>query len=232
MQTLFLEQTSPYLIIRFESPKYRNSFGLNEVEQFQKILKQYKNLPLIFYSSLPNTFSSGGNLKQYKKLSRIESIKANRKIRKFLEELKNRKELNLAIINGDALGGGLEVLSAFDHIISTPHSLFAFWQRKISLSFGWLGGKRLKERMGIQNLKKYSSTTNMVDAQTALQIGLIDQICIAKNIDAEAHKHITKHLSLPKKPFPFLKNYLEKKEVSEFEKLWGNKEHSEILKKF
>tara|TARA_B100001248_G_scaffold260334_1_gene248274 strand:- start:206 stop:901 length:696 start_codon:yes stop_codon:yes gene_type:complete len=219
-----------YQHVIFGNHQSRNSFSLDEVEPLQFLLKQKK--AILWESSLPRTFCSGGNLKFYANHDLKTGKKANRKIRKFLNSFANHEALTLALVDGDCLGGGLEVLSAFDVVYATPSSLFSLWQRKIALSYGWGGGTRLEKRIGKQRLKDLSLSCALVDAYTAKNIGLIDGIFQRDKILEACEKRIEKENQLPQASFHFLKNFQRKEEAAFFEKIWGNPEHQKILERF
>ena len=85
---------------------------------------------------------------------RQPGILANRKIRVQLKQLAHLPVPTLALVDGECYGGGVELLSCFDFIYSTPTSQFGLWQRKVGLTFGWGGGVRLLKRMSEHQLKQ------------------------------------------------------------------------------
>lgn len=231
MISLTVEATHPFTIIRFEAEAVRNSFGFNEAKELEAVLKT-KPKGILLYSGVANVFCSGGNLKDYAAKTRAQSLTTNKKIRDVLEKLQTAKIPTVAVIDGDVLGGGIEVLSAFDHVIATPKSLFGFWQRKIALSYGWGGGERLLKRLSPQNLKVKSLSTEMFDTYEAFRVGLVDEV-VASHLALEAATNwMLKQLGLPSESFLILKNFTVKSETKDFEKIWGNATHKTVLENF
>jgi enoyl-CoA hydratase/carnithine racemase len=228
---LIIEANEPFTIIRFENKSFRNSFGYEEAKELEKILKA-KPAGILMYSGLPQVFCSGGNLKDYAKKTRQQCLQTNKKIRSVLAALSKANIPTALVLDGDCLGGGLEVLSAFDYVISSPNSLFAFWQRKIALSYGWGGGERLLQRLSPQELKHKSLEAKIFDAYEAKRIGLIDEISSSHLLLDVAFDWVMRQLQLPQESFPILKNFTAKTESKDFEKIWGNASHKKVLTNF
>lgn len=208
------------------------SFGVEEAKSLEKLLKT--DIRAIIWSGLPGKlWCSGGNLKYYAGLKKREDgILANRKITKALIALTEFQGPTVACLTGDVFGGGLELLSCFDHVMAAPHIYVGLWQRRIALTFGWGGGWRLKNRMGRKALLQKALTAETISAQEALRHKLVDQILPERSLDEHALKWIAVFEGLPKAPIKSLKNWDFKKESKIFEKLWLNKEHVKILQSF
>jgi enoyl-CoA hydratase/carnithine racemase len=138
----------------------------------------------------------------------------------------------VACVSGDVYGGGIELLSCFDFVFSAPHVRFGLWQRRIGLSYGWGGGKRITQRLGpIKSFQK-SVLADTVSAYEALRIGLVDEIVPEFLLEKKTIETLRQLESLPKLPFEKLKNWNERQEQSVFESLWHGTEHKDALKKF
>ena len=82
----------------------------------------------------------------------------------------------IAGIEGDALGLGLELILTCDVRICTEKSHFGFPQVKIGM-IPWDGGtQRLSRIVGKANAMEILLTGDMIDAQEALRIGLVNRI--------------------------------------------------------
>jgi enoyl-CoA hydratase/3-hydroxyacyl-CoA dehydrogenase len=82
----------------------------------------------------------------------------------------------IAVVNGMALGGGLELALAADIIVAAPAATFAFPETGIGIYPGLGGTQRTADRIG-QPLTKYLIYTGQtLTAEEALEIGLIDHV--------------------------------------------------------
>lgn len=82
----------------------------------------------------------------------------------------------IAVVEGYAMGGGLELAIACDLIFASHDAKFA--QSEASLGFipGWGGTHRLAKRIGVSKAKFYFYNGQMLDAQEAKEIGLVDLV--------------------------------------------------------
>jgi enoyl-CoA hydratase len=80
----------------------------------------------------------------------------------------------IAKVEGFALGGGLELAMACDFIIATESAKFGQPEANLGVVAGWGGSYRLPRRVGVAKAKALFFTGRIVDAQTALDIGLVD----------------------------------------------------------
>lgn len=213
------------------NPQFGNSFGSLESKTLSKVLKEHrKNLKGLVFTAKGRVFCSGGNLKLYKGLAdRQAGIRVNQKIRHSLSELAQLPVPKLALVSGDCFGGGLELISAFDHVIAAPQVMFGFWQRRIGLSFGWGGGHRLGRRLGTGKLLSLAKNAQKLGAYEALQIGLVDEVCANSLLAIRGKNWLASQAALPSAPLRFFSQWKESKEAEYFEKLWLNPDHKKAL---
>jgi len=166
----------------------------------------------------------------------------NRRISEILERIALLEVPTVCVVAGDCFGGGLELMSAFDGVLAAPHVMFGFWQRKIGLSFGWGGGRRLQERLGLKRARQMALAAATVPANEALALGLVDAIHPEPLLEAEGEALLRRWMALPRAPVRPLKSWNVAREGEfrdceceyereTFEGLWGNEEHREALKR-
>lgn len=85
----------------------------------------------------------------------------------------------IALINGMALGGGLELALAADAIYALPDAQFAFPETGIGIYPGLGGTQRTQRRVGKGLTKYLIFTGDMIGAAQAQDLGLIDSIISA-----------------------------------------------------
>lgn len=230
-----VEHREKILIAYFNNSTQANCFGINCAKELLQILKYIKknNVEGFLLTSEQRVFCSGGNLTDYAKLKgKAPGIKINKEITKILNELAEISVPTICLVTGDCLGGGIEWISAFDTIYSTPAALFGFWQRKIGLSWGWGGGHRLKLRVSKKNLLNLLLDANCFSSYKAKDIGLVDRIYSQELIFEKGLEFLEKNKHLPKIPFEKIKKADLKHEQKLFESLWMNSEHQRLLSKF
>ncbi|HWN66240.1 MAG TPA: enoyl-CoA hydratase-related protein [Haliangium sp.] len=82
----------------------------------------------------------------------------------------------IAAVNGFALGGGLELALACDFIYASRNARLGLPEVKLGVIPGFGGTQRLPRRVGPAKAKEMIFTGEMVDAEEALRIGLVDAV--------------------------------------------------------
>ena len=95
----------------------------------------------------------------------------------------------IAVVEGYAMGGGLELAMACDLIFASHGAKFA--QSEASLGFipGWGGTRRLTKRIGVSKAKLYFYSGKMLDAQEASEIGLVDLVANSGEMETEVQSY-------------------------------------------
>ncbi len=91
----------------------------------------------------------------------------------------------VALVQGFALGGGLELAMACDFIWATPAAQFGQPEVKLGLPPGWGATLRLPRRVGMARAKEMLLSGRTVDATAALVWGLVDHVAEAAALEAE-----------------------------------------------
>jgi enoyl-CoA hydratase len=82
----------------------------------------------------------------------------------------------IAAVNGFALGGGCELALACDFIYAAVGARFGQPEVKLGVIPGFGGTQRLARRVGVAKAKELVFTGDMVGAEEALRIGLVDAV--------------------------------------------------------
>jgi enoyl-CoA hydratase len=82
----------------------------------------------------------------------------------------------IAAVNGYALGGGLELAVACDMIYASENAKLGFPEVTLGVTPGFGGTQRLVRLVGKLRAKEIIFTGEMVDAHTAVRIGLVNAV--------------------------------------------------------
>jgi enoyl-CoA hydratase/3-hydroxyacyl-CoA dehydrogenase len=102
----------------------------------------------------------------------------------LLLEMQNCPKPVVARVHGLALGGGVEIALACDYIVATPNASFGFPETGIGIFPGLGGTQRTTRRVGTGLTKWLIFTGQIVSAEEALAIGLIDAVAPREELDA------------------------------------------------
>jgi enoyl-CoA hydratase/carnithine racemase len=120
-------------------------------------------------------FSAGADLKTFQG----DRAVAREFIARFgaaFEALMNARFVTIAAINGYAMGGGLECTLACDIRIAEAHAQMALPEPAVGLLPAGCGTQMLPWLIGEGWAKRMILTNERVDAQTALRIGLVQEV--------------------------------------------------------
>jgi len=219
------------LRIEFRDQMSRNSFTLRAAEELIEICRRFAGrFEAMIFTAPGRVFCSGGNLADYAAMASADPGKeVNRRIFEALEMITQLPVPTVCLVQGDCFGGGVELISAFDLVLSSPYALFGFWQRKIGITFGWGGGVRLERRLGQQRMTQLALSGATIGSLEAQRIGLIDGIVIEPLLLNEGLKRAKQLCELPKAPVAPMKSWTASKEQEIFETVWWNEDHQAIL---
>ena len=82
----------------------------------------------------------------------------------------------IALLNGIAFGGGLELAATADYRLAEAHARVGLPETQVGIVPGWSGTQRLVRRAGAPAVKRLALTGEPVDAAEALRLGLVDEV--------------------------------------------------------
>lgn len=94
----------------------------------------------------------------------------------------------IAMINGFCLGGGNELAMACDLRIASEKARFSQPEINLGIMPGGGGTQRLTHLIGESRAMEMILTGDMIDAETALRFGLVNQVHPADQLEAETMK--------------------------------------------
>jgi enoyl-CoA hydratase len=128
------------------------------------------------------TFTSGGDLNMIAGLAEAGLADGDDRggavhaLGKRLAACEHAEVPVIAAVQGDAYGGGCELLLLCDLVIVESHAHLAFRHAKMGLSPAWGGLTRLVERVGPAEAARLLYTAEKIDAAEAVRIGLANEV--------------------------------------------------------
>ncbi len=131
-------------------------------------------------------FSAGADLKQFAAGERAAAREAADRFGGAFEALARFRGVSIAAINGYAMGGGLECALACDLRIAEAQAQLALPEATVGLLPCGGGTQRLPWLVGEGWAKRMILCGERVDAQTALRIGLVEEVVPADQAKVRA----------------------------------------------
>jgi len=124
-------------------------------------------------------------------------LKLSRQMKRILDRMENGQYFVIAAVNGQALGGGCEILTACHYRIATENVTFSFRQAANGVITEWGGGVRLIQQIGRSCAMELLLTSRTLTAAETYQIGLVEQVVPAEQLMTTAMKLVQQITSNP-----------------------------------
>lgn len=199
---------------------------------------------LVITGAGERAFVAGGDLKELHGYPDRESgARLNRIMSGALAQLTHLPLPVIAAINGDAFGGGCEIITACDIRIAVDTARFSFAQVRNALTSGWGGTARLVRQIGQSRAMELHLTARLLGAQEAVQIGLVHRIVPQGVLETAVHTLAQQLCQLPRQALAANKQLVQfaaqhdvaaaqAKETELFVDLWTQPDHLEALQAF
>lgn len=242
------ERVSEHILwVSINRPKALNAIDFEVLDELEKVIGDVENdeqiRVLILSGSGENVFVSGGDLKKFHTIKDKEKMAVQaRRIQRLLLRIEELACWTVAHINGDAYGGGIELMLAFDFRLSVPTAKFGFTQGRFYLVPGWGGLTRLVEKVGRAKALEWQGKSEVLEANRVLAFGMIEHILPGKKPQAETLEWVEKLTKNDRKFIRILKqgalrfsayryDALEA-ETAPFSELWVDEQHISRVEKF
>ncbi|KAM7135865.1 ethylmalonyl-CoA decarboxylase isoform 3-T3 [Molossus nigricans] len=124
-----------------------------------------------------NTFCSGSDLNAVKALATPEyGVALCMFMQNTLTRLMRLPLISVALVQGWALGGGAEFITACDFRLMTRESEIRFVHKEMGIVPSWGGATRLAEIIGSRPALKVLSGALKLDSEQALNLGMVDEV--------------------------------------------------------
>lgn len=236
-----ITQEQPYITTAaVHRPETKNAINFDVMAKLEDLLDELEDdteLRLFILTGSENSFISGGDLHEFHSIEDADGAKKmSERMIGILTRIRQLPCWTLAAVNGITYGGGWETMLSFDFRIAASSATFGFTQGKFYLPPGWGGVTSLAEAVG-QNLAAYwLASQKVVNAETALQSGLIQDV-FEDDVYQKRLARLKEKLTLNDRPFiEYLKSTKKHKtredEIEPFSQFWESKEHRKRVQEF
>ena len=173
-QVLIVEKSDGVLTLRLNRPDARNALDIELTRALAAQLLEFEADPevsvLVVTGSDP-AFCAGLDLKDFSAPTSPRS-----EVAAMIDMWPRLTKPVIAAVNGPAYTGALEIALACDFIVASERAKFADTHTKIGALAGGGMTARLPNAVGMRWAKQMSFSGIPVDAQTALRIGLVNEV--------------------------------------------------------
>jgi methylglutaconyl-CoA hydratase len=131
---------------------------------------------VLVHSLVPGVFCAGADLKERANLSDTETAAYVREIGSSFTELENLPMPVIAVLEGAAMGGGLEMALAADLRVAGENAILGMVETALAIVPGAGGTQRLPRLIGVSRAKELLFTARRISAAEAGRLGLVDRV--------------------------------------------------------
>lgn len=196
METILLCKENGIATITLNRPEVRNATNelmQKEICQALQDCDADNNIRVIIITGAGQSFSAGGDVKGMRETIE-ESPSANEFAERYhssfiatLTTIRKVRKPIIAKINGAAVGAGTNLALACDIRIASSFSKFGEVFVKRGLMPDWGGTYTLPRIVGMSKACELCFTGRIIDAKTALEIGLVDYVVEPEELDKKVN---------------------------------------------
>ncbi len=177
---------APISTLTVNRPAALNALNRAVLEDVARVIREVRHDPavrvLIFTGAGERAFVAGADIAAMAKMTAVEGLEFSRLGHRVLETLEDLPIPVIAAVNGFALGGGVELAMACDLIVASDKARFGQPEINLALIPGFGGTQRLPHRIGHMHARELIMTGDMIDAKTALEWRLVNQVVPAAEL--------------------------------------------------
>ena len=153
-----------------------NKITIEELHDAFKVLEKNKDVRVILLTgSGEKAFVAGADISEFAHFSMEEGALLAAKGQEVLFDfIENLSKPVIALINGFALGGGLELAMACHFRLASENARMGLPETSLGVIPGYGGTQRLPQLVGKGKAMELIMTAAMIDASTALSYGLVN----------------------------------------------------------
>jgi len=185
-QTLLTSFSNGILNITINRADKLNALNKTVMQELSDVMEEvYKNPEIksaIITGEGNKAFVAGADISEFVGLTTTEGKTLAQKGQDIFSKIENAPKPIIAAVNGFALGGGCELAMACHFRIASDNAKFGQPEVNLGLIPGYGGTQRLTQLIGKGRALELLMTGNMIDANTALQYGLVNHITTSENL--------------------------------------------------
>ena len=133
-------------------------------------------------------FCAGADVRELSEVPPEQVMETNLRGHAVFDAIEGLNKPVLAVINGDALGGGLELALACDIRLAVENARLGLPEVGLGVIPGWGGTYRLPAVVGTGRAREMILTGRKVESAEALDMGLVSQVVMAGDLQEAMHE--------------------------------------------
>lgn len=192
-ETLF-EQDGPVAILTFNRPEARNAMTWGMYDALREACERVDADPgsrvLVLRGAGDRAFASGTDIRQFLEFrTREDALGYEARLERSIGRLAGMRKPAIAMIQGDAVGGGLFIGLACDLRVAASHTRYGVPVARTLGNFPAPANfSRLAAAIGLARARNLVMTARLLDAEEARALGLVDEVHPAAELEARVRE--------------------------------------------
>ena len=196
-ENILIEQKGSLAVVTINRPTKLNALNKNTIAELHKAFKSLELDALvkaiIITGSGEKAFVAGADISEFADFNVEQGAELARKGQESLFDfVQNLSVPVIAAVNGFALGGGLELAMAAHFRVASSNAKMGLPEVSLGVIPGYGGTQRLPQLVGKGRAMEMVMTAGMIDAETALDYGLVNHVVPQDELLALAEKIASK----------------------------------------
>lgn len=190
-EMITLESAGPeasWLTLR--RPDTRNALDWGMLEAFHSALDSLEadgqRRVVLIRSAVDRVFIAGGDIAVMRDLDLVQGSRFVYAGQALTRRLEDSRLIFIAVVNGFALGGGMELALACDMIVASEGAVFGFPETRLGLFPGWGGTQRIVRCVSAQRARELVYTARRLSASEAEEFGFVNRVVGPTEIESSA----------------------------------------------
>ncbi|HNJ96182.1 MAG TPA: enoyl-CoA hydratase-related protein [Ferruginibacter sp.] len=181
--TLLVQMENGICTITINRPDKLNALNKEVFNDLDKAIDEVNNNPAIKTAIItgagPKAFVAGADISEFGGLNREQAMALAKRGQDVFFKIENSRKPIVAAVNGFALGGGCELAMACHFRLCSENAKFGQPEVNLGLIPGYGGTQRLTQLVGKGKSMELQMTAHLIDANEALQLGLVNHVTTA-----------------------------------------------------
>ncbi|MBV8353755.1 MAG: enoyl-CoA hydratase/isomerase family protein, partial [Candidatus Eremiobacteraeota bacterium] len=186
MALVQIQKTPPHVVLTLDNPPV-NALSYELSAELFAAIEEAENdaaIRAVVITGARGTFSGGADINDFLR----EPTAKTKTIRDVIARIEAGTKTYVAAIEGNALGGGLELALACDYRVGTTSAKVGLPEIKLGLIPGAGGTQRLPRLVGAQRALEIMLKGESVPAERAKELGILDEVVPADALAAALTK--------------------------------------------
>lgn len=170
-----------------------NDATFNDLEKaLFAVAKDSSVAAILITGSGEKSFVAGADINELNQATSQQAYELSKKGQRIFNLLMNSSKVTLAAVNGFALGGGCELAMACHFRYASVAAKFGQPEVNLGLIPGYAGTQRLSRLIGKGRALELLLTGEIINAETALNYGLVNKVLPVEDLIPESIKTLQK----------------------------------------